>query len=140
MKIHEYQAKEIFAKFGIPVPNGKMVEKAGDAKGVAEEIGKKVVVKAQVHVGGRGKAGGVKLAADPAEAERQLGGGAGSGPARRRELHLGCAGERIESFCRHQDPEWMLPHWPDQDLPQTGDGPLARPGILGLPGDPDRQY
>ena len=69
MKIHEYQAKEIFSKYGIPVPSGKMVEKAEDAKAVAEEIGKKVVVKAQVHAGGRGKGGGIKLAENAADTQ-----------------------------------------------------------------------
>ena len=60
MKIHEYQAKEIFARHGMPVPPGEVVTTAEDAKAVAERIGKPVMVKAQVHVGGRGKAGGVK--------------------------------------------------------------------------------
>jgi succinyl-CoA synthetase beta subunit len=68
MNIHEYQAKEIFARFGIPVPAGTVVRTAADAEAVAARIGKPVVVKAQVLVGGRGKAGGVKLAQTPAEA------------------------------------------------------------------------
>jgi succinyl-CoA synthetase beta subunit len=71
MNIHEYQAKEIFARFGIPVPSGRVVSTAGDAERVAAEIGKPVVVKAQVLVGGRGKAGGVKLAKTPAEAREK---------------------------------------------------------------------
>jgi succinyl-CoA synthetase beta subunit len=60
MKIHEYQAKEIFARHGIPVPPGEVVTTAEEAKAVAERIGKPVMVKSQVHVGGRGKAGGIK--------------------------------------------------------------------------------
>lgn len=69
MKIHEYQAKEIFKKAGIPVPFGEVVTNAEDAFAVARKIGKPVVVKAQVLVGGRGKAGGVKLAKTAAEAK-----------------------------------------------------------------------
>lgn len=71
MKIHEYQAKEFFAAAGIPVPPGRVVTTPDDAQKAAEEIGKPVVVKAQVLVGGRGKAGGVKLAKDPAEAREK---------------------------------------------------------------------
>jgi len=62
MKIHEYQAKEIFAAAGIPVPMGRMATTVQDAVAIAEEIARPVMVKAQVHVGGRGKAGGVKYA------------------------------------------------------------------------------
>lgn len=68
MKIHEYQAKEIFARYGLPVPPSGMAETPEAVQKIADEIGKKVVVKAQVHVGGRGKAGGIKLAATPFEA------------------------------------------------------------------------
>jgi len=69
MKIHEYQAKEIFRKFGVPTPRGEMVTNPEQARAVAEKLGTKiVVVKAQIHAGGRGKAGGVKLAKSPAEA------------------------------------------------------------------------
>ena len=57
MKIHEYQSKELFAQYGIPVPMGRVVEKKDEARRVAQEIGKTVVVKAQVHAGGRGKGG-----------------------------------------------------------------------------------
>jgi len=64
----EYQAKELFAKHGVPVLPGETVDTAEAARGVAERIGKPVVVKAQVKTGGRGKAGGVKLAATPEEA------------------------------------------------------------------------
>jgi succinyl-CoA synthetase beta subunit len=69
MKIHEYQAKAILAKFGVPVPRGIVVFKAEEARAAAEKLGTKVVVvKAQIHAGGRGKAGGVKLAKSPEEA------------------------------------------------------------------------
>lgn len=64
----EYQAKELFAKHGVPVTLGTVVEKAEDAAKAAEDLGGKVVVKAQVKIGGRGKAGGVKLATSPEEA------------------------------------------------------------------------
>jgi succinyl-CoA synthetase beta subunit len=65
----EYQAKELFAKHGVPVTLGKTVETPAEARAAAEEIGRAVVVKAQVKAGGRGKAGGVKLAKTPEEAE-----------------------------------------------------------------------
>ena len=69
MKIHEYQAKEIFRRFGVPTPRGEMVTTPDQARAAAERLGTKiVVVKAQIHAGGRGKAGGVKLAKSPAEA------------------------------------------------------------------------
>ena len=69
MKIHEYQAKAILAKFGVPVPRGEVISKKEDARAVAERLGTKiVVVKAQIHAGGRGKAGGVKLAKSAEEA------------------------------------------------------------------------
>ncbi len=69
MKIHEYQAKEIFASYGIPVPPGEVVTTASEAAAVARKIDGPVVVKAQVHVGGRGKAGGVKLVEKPSDVE-----------------------------------------------------------------------
>jgi succinyl-CoA synthetase beta subunit len=69
MKIHEYQAKEILARYGVPIPRGRVAETAAEARAIAEEIGGRVVVKAQIHAGGRGKGGGVKLASTPAEAE-----------------------------------------------------------------------
>ncbi len=68
MKIHEYQAKQIFAKYGIPLPQGEVAFTPEEAKKVAEMIGKPVMVKAQVHVGGRGKSGGIKKADNPQEA------------------------------------------------------------------------
>ena len=68
MKIHEFQAKEILAKFGVPIPKGEVAETPGQAREIASKIGPRVVVKAQVHAGGRGKGGGVKLANNPEEA------------------------------------------------------------------------
>jgi len=69
MKIHEYQAKAILAKFGVPVPRGEVALKKDEARAVAERLGTRVVVvKAQIHAGGRGKGGGVKLAKSPDEA------------------------------------------------------------------------
>jgi succinyl-CoA synthetase beta subunit len=68
MKIHEYQAKEIFKKFGIPIQPGEMVATPEEARSIAERIGKPVMVKAQVLVGGRGKAGGIKYAENPDQA------------------------------------------------------------------------
>ena len=70
MKIHEYQAKEILKKFGVAVPKGKVAFSPKEARKIAEDLGGKVVVKAQIHAGGRGKAGGVKLAGSPEEAEK----------------------------------------------------------------------
>lgn len=70
MKIHEYQAKEILKKFGVAVPKGKVAFSPEEARKIAEDLGGKVVVKAQIHAGGRGKAGGVKLAGSPEEAEK----------------------------------------------------------------------
>ncbi|MGB8981123.1 MAG: ADP-forming succinate--CoA ligase subunit beta [Anaerolineales bacterium] len=68
MKLHEYQSKLIFAKYGIPIPKGRVAATADEAKHIAEELGGRVVIKSQVLVGGRGKAGGVKVARDPDEA------------------------------------------------------------------------
>ncbi|MBP1658909.1 MAG: sucC [Candidatus Aminicenantes bacterium] len=68
MRIHEYQAKKLLAGFGVPVPRGEAVETPVDARAAAEAIGGPVVVKAQVHAGGRGLAGGILKAATPAEA------------------------------------------------------------------------
>ena len=69
MNIHEYQAKEIFRKYGIPIPPGEVASTPEEAEAIARKYGSTVVVKAQVHAGGRGKAGGVKLAKTPAEAK-----------------------------------------------------------------------
>jgi len=68
MKLHEYQAKELLRESGIPVPDGRVARTPEEARSLAGEIGCPVMIKAQVLVGGRGKAGGVKLARDPAEA------------------------------------------------------------------------
>ena len=70
MNIHEYQAKEIFRKYGIPIPPGDVATTADEAEAIARKFGGTVVVKAQVHAGGRGKAGGVKLAKTPEEARK----------------------------------------------------------------------
>jgi len=70
MNVHEYQAKELLARFGVPVPRGKRADTSDEAKGAASELGLPVVIKAQVHAGGRGKAGGVKLAKTDAEVTR----------------------------------------------------------------------
>ena len=71
MKIHEYQAKAILATYGVPVPRGEVVQEAADAAKVAERLGGSVtVVKAQIHAGGRGKGGGVKVVKSPAEAQQ----------------------------------------------------------------------
>jgi succinyl-CoA synthetase beta subunit len=71
VKVHEYQAKELFVERGLPVPEGKVATTPEEAEKIAAEIGGMVVVKSQVHVGGRGKAGGVKLANDAAEAKEK---------------------------------------------------------------------
>ena len=68
MKVHEYQGKEVLARYGVAVPKGILITEASEARAAAEELGGKVVVKAQIHAGGRGKGGGVKLAANPDEA------------------------------------------------------------------------
>jgi succinyl-CoA synthetase beta subunit len=68
MKVHEYQAKEILRRYGVPTPRGIVVDNADDARKAAETLGGRVVVKAQIHAGGRGKGGGVKLARSPDEA------------------------------------------------------------------------
>ena len=70
MKLHEYQSKQMFATYGIPIPKGKIATTAEEAKTIARELGGRVVIKSQVLVGGRGKAGGNKVAKDPNEAEQ----------------------------------------------------------------------
>jgi len=69
MKLHEYQSKQIFARYGIPIPKGRVAATAQEAEQIAEELGGRVVIKSQVLVGGRGKAGGIRLAKTPDEAE-----------------------------------------------------------------------
>src|SRR3954471_7291505 len=73
MDLLEYQGKELFSRFGIPVSEGRVATTPAEARAAAEEIGGPVVVKAQVLTGGRGKAGGIKLADDPEDAERKAG-------------------------------------------------------------------
>src|SRR6201999_4442892 len=68
MKIHEYQAKALLARYGVPVPRGEVAYTAEEAETAAKKIGGSVVVKAQIHAGGRGKGGGVKIAKNAAEA------------------------------------------------------------------------
>ena len=68
MKIHEYQAKDIFSRYGIPIPEGRVAYTPEEAAEIAAELGGSAVVKAQVHAGGRGKAGGIKVVASPEEA------------------------------------------------------------------------
>ena len=70
MKIHEYQAKAQLREFGVAVPAGDVATTPAEARAVATRLGGRVVVKAQVHAGGRGKAGGIKPADDGAGAER----------------------------------------------------------------------
>ena len=73
MKIHEYQAKEILRRHGIATPRGEVTDQPSEAKRICEELGGRCVVKAQIHAGGRGKGGGVKLAGSPEEAETLAG-------------------------------------------------------------------
>ncbi len=73
MNLHEYQAKRLFAEHGVPIPAGKVARNPAEAREAARELGGRVVVKAQVHTGGRGKAGGVKLVNNPDEAEKAAG-------------------------------------------------------------------
>jgi succinyl-CoA synthetase beta subunit len=70
MKLHEYQSKQLFAKHGVPIPRGDVAETPAEARAIAERLEGKVVVKSQVLVGGRGKAGGIRLAKSPEEAEQ----------------------------------------------------------------------
>jgi succinyl-CoA synthetase beta subunit len=71
LNLHEYQAKEVFARYGIPIIPGRVVATPEEAEAVAREFGGQTVIKAQVHTGGRGKAGGVKLAGTAAEAREK---------------------------------------------------------------------
>ena len=70
MKIHEFQAKEIFARYGVPIPRGEVAATPEEVRSTAAHIGGQVVVKAQIHAGGRGKGGGIRKAADAEEAEK----------------------------------------------------------------------
>ncbi len=69
MKLHEYQSKKIFERYEVPIPKGRVANIASEAKQIAEELGGRVVIKSQVLVGGRGKAGGIRLAKDPKQAK-----------------------------------------------------------------------
>jgi succinyl-CoA synthetase beta subunit len=69
VKVHEYQAKELLARFGVTVPRGRVASTPAEARAIAAELGVPTVVKAQIHAGGRGKGGGIKLASTPDEAE-----------------------------------------------------------------------
>jgi succinyl-CoA synthetase beta subunit len=73
MKIHEYQAKQILARYGVRIPRGEVAYTKEEAREIADKLGGTVVVKAQIHAGGRGKGGGVKLARTPDDAERIAG-------------------------------------------------------------------
>lgn len=68
MKLHEYQSKQIFERFGIPIPKGRIASTSDEVKQISEELGGTVVIKSQVLVGGRGKAGGIRLVKSPEEA------------------------------------------------------------------------
>src|SRR5213083_1376350 len=70
MKIHEYQAKQILTRYGVRIPRGEIANSKEEARKIAEKLGGTVVVKAQIHAGGRGKGGGVKLARSPEQAEQ----------------------------------------------------------------------
>jgi succinyl-CoA synthetase beta subunit len=70
VNLHEYQAKRLFSKHGVPIPNGRVASTADQARDIARELGGRVVVKSQVLIGGRGKAGGIRLANDPDEAKK----------------------------------------------------------------------
>jgi succinyl-CoA synthetase beta subunit len=73
VKLHEYQSKQLFAEHGVPIPKGDVATTPQEARRIAEELGCPVVVKSQVLVGGRGKAGGIRLAQSPGDAERAAG-------------------------------------------------------------------
>ena len=65
MKLHEYQAKNLYAKYNIPIPKGGIAASASEARQICQELGGKVVIKAQVLAGSRGKAGGIRLVKSP---------------------------------------------------------------------------
>ena len=101
MNLHEYQAREILRRYGIPVPDGDVATTPDEARAIAQRLGGRVVVKAQVHAGGRGKAGGVKLAKDPTEAAahaRQILGMTIKGLAVRKVLVVPAADIASESY------------------------------------------
>jgi len=101
VNLHEYQAREILRRYGIPVPDGDVATTPDEARAIAQRLGGRVVVKAQVHAGGRGKAGGVKLAKDPTEAAahaRQILGMTIKGLAVRKVLVAPAADVASESY------------------------------------------
>jgi len=69
MRLYEYEVKKIFQKIGIPIPNGATADNAVEARKIAERVGKPVVIKAQVLVGARGKAGGIRFAENPLDGQ-----------------------------------------------------------------------
>ncbi len=73
MKVHEYQAKELLARYGVPVPRGRVAASPDEAEAIAAELASPVAVKAQIHAGGRGKGGGIKLADSPEQAREAAG-------------------------------------------------------------------
>jgi succinyl-CoA synthetase beta subunit len=73
MKVHEYQAKELLSRYGVPVPKGRVTHTIDEAEAIQKEIGAPVAIKAQIHAGGRGKGGGIKLAKTPEEARAAAG-------------------------------------------------------------------
>ena len=95
MKIHEYQAKEILAKYGVPVPRGGVANTPQEAKEIASQLGGKAVIKAQVYAGGRGKAGGIKTASSPEEAEKLARGMLGKRLVTHQTSAQGVAVERV---------------------------------------------
>jgi len=101
VNLHEYQAREILRRYGIPVPDGDVATTPDEARAIAQRLGGRVVVKAQVHAGGRGKAGGVKLAKDATEAAahaRQILGMTIKGLAVRKVLVVPAADIASESY------------------------------------------
>jgi len=73
MKVHEYQAKELLARYGVPVPKGRVTHTIDEAEAIQKELGAPVAIKAQIHAGGRGKGGGIKLATTAAETRKAAG-------------------------------------------------------------------
>ena len=110
MKLHEYQSKRLFSEYGIPIPRGDVAFTAAEAVNIASKLGGSVVVKAQVLIGGRGKAGGVKVADDGVAAgeyaEQILGMTISGLPVRKvlideavsinNEIYLGITNDRVE--------------------------------------------
>ena len=125
MKIHEYQAKEILRRHGVAVPRGLLASSPEEAEAAASQLGGTTVVKAQIHAGGRGKGGGVKLAHTPAEAKRSRPGHAGHDARDAPDRALGTAG--AEGLRRgglpHRAGALPGPH------PRPGRGPVGPHGL-----------